>query len=61
MGLQDCWKVATGRVLSVPGDKAHNDSEFDVRHELNWLTSLLRYDNPFVNGLGNYCTATEFY
>ena len=49
------------RVLSVPGNKAHNDSEFDVRHELNRLTSLLRYDNPFVNELGNYCTATEFY
>ena len=40
------------RVLSVPGDKAHNDSEFDVRHELNRLTSLLSIPTKWTSIAG---------
>ena len=43
------------------GDKAHTDTEFDVRHELNRLSGLLRCCDALVNGLGYHCTATEFY
>ncbi len=50
MGLQGCWKVATGFYRCR--DKAHTDAEFDVRHELNRLPGLLRYCDALVNGLG---------
>ena len=59
MGLQCCWKVATGFYRCR--DKAHTDAEFDVRHELNRLSGLLRYCDALINGLGYHCTATESY